>query len=133
MKVLIYGGRDFGHVRAANLSPEELERRSAEYRLGYDFLTSLFPERNVEVIQGGATGADALGADWAVCSEVALKTFRADWQRWGRAAGPMRNARMLEEGKPEMAVEFPGGRGTADMRLRLQKAGVPVVKFTEAK
>jgi hypothetical protein len=132
MRVLIYGGRDFGNVRAGNLSPEELERRSAEYRLGYDFLTSLFPHRDVAVIQGGAPGADALGADWAVCSEVALTTFRADWSRWGRAAGPMRNARMLEEGRPDMAVEFPGGRGTADMRKRLKAAGVPIHEFKGA-
>ena len=39
----------------------------------------------------------------------------------------MRNARMLAEGKPDLVVAFPGGRGTADMVAQARKAGVRVV------
>lgn len=44
----------------------------------------------------------------------------------GKAAGPIRNQRMLDEGKPDLVVAFPGGRGTADMVRRAKAAGVPV-------
>lgn len=43
------------------------------------------------------------------------------------SAGPKRNSRMLRDGKPTDALECPGGRGTADMRARLLRAGVPVL------
>jgi hypothetical protein len=50
----------------------------------------------------------------------------ADWNTHGRAAGPIRNQRMLDEVKPELVVAFPGGRGTADMVRRAREAGVNV-------
>ena len=33
---------------------------------------------------------------------------------------------LLDEGKPDLVVAFPGGGGTADMILRAERAGVPV-------
>lgn len=128
-RVLIYGGRDFGNFHASNLWPAQRAIREAEYRAGYDFLSASFPDRDVVVIQGGATGADRIGADWAGCSECAMEEYRAEWGRWGRAAGSLRNHRMLSEGKPDIAVQFPGGRGTADMRRRLQAAGIPIIEY----
>jgi hypothetical protein len=44
------------------------------------------------------------------------------------AAGPIRNARMLEEGKPDIVIAFPGGRGTANMIEQAHAAGVEVVQ-----
>ena len=46
---------------------------------------------------------------------VVVEEFKADWDKFGRAAGPIRNAQMLREGKPDLVVAFPGGRGTANM------------------
>jgi hypothetical protein len=51
----------------------------------------------------------------------------ADWDRYGLAAGPKRNQRMLDEYSPEFGVAFPGGRGTADMIRRLRAASVPLL------
>lgn len=84
------------------------------------------------LIHGAARGADSLAADWALDRDVLCKAYPADWDRDGRAAGPIRNQRMLDEGKPHMVVAFPGGRGTADMIRRAEKAGVPVVRVTAA-
>jgi hypothetical protein len=36
---------------------------------------------------------------------------------------------MLDEGKPDLVVAFPGGTGTADMVKRAELAGVKVVKL----
>ncbi len=80
------------------------------------------------VITGGAPGADRFGKNWALDRGIATDTFQADWARLGLAAGPIRNQRMIQEGKPDLVVAFPGGKGTADMVARADRAGVPVEK-----
>ena len=79
------------------------------------------------LIVGDAPGADNIAARWADLNAVPRLTFKADWERHGRAAGPIRNQRMLNEGKPTIVVAFPGGRGTEDMVLRARKASIPVL------
>lgn len=78
------------------------------------------------LIQGGAGGADRLCAEWAWDNAIPVCTYNADWKADGKAAGPIRNQRMIDEGKPDAAIAFPGGRGTADMIARIFKAGIPV-------
>ena len=82
------------------------------------------------LIHGAARGADTLAADWALDRDVLCNAFPADWERDGKAAGPIRNQRMLQEGKPHMVIAFPGGRGTADMARKAENAGIPVAKVT---
>ena len=82
------------------------------------------------LIQGGADGADRLCAEWAWDRQVPVATYNANWREHGKAAGPMRNQRMIDEGKPDAGVAFPGGRGTADMVQRLERSAVPVWKVT---
>lgn len=78
------------------------------------------------IITGGAPGADALACFWAQERRVAHDEYRADWERYGKSAGPVRNAQMLLYGKPSAVIAFPGGRGTADMCAKARAAGVPV-------
>jgi predicted Rossmann-fold nucleotide-binding protein len=77
------------------------------------------------IITGGAKGADALAIAWADANAVDTETYLADWNL-GRHAGPMRNQRMLDEGKPDLVIAFPGGRGTLDMVCRAIAAGITV-------
>jgi YspA, cpYpsA-related SLOG family len=83
------------------------------------------------VIQGGAPGADALAQRWAYIraprQQITLVTMPADWERHGKAAGPIRNAKMLEE-KPDLVLAFPGGKGTADLVRKAEKAKVEIRK-----
>ena len=79
------------------------------------------------VIEGAATGVDAVAAEWADDASIPLETYPADWMGHGKAAGPIRNRRMLDEGKPTHVIAFPGGRGTADMVRQARKAGVPII------
>ncbi len=82
------------------------------------------------VIYGGCRGADTIGA-W-VAAELGLRCCEApaDWRRYGRAAGPIRNQRMLDAGRPWLVIAFhpdiTHSRGTADMVDRAAKAGVQV-------
>lgn len=83
------------------------------------------------VFEGGASGADLLASQWATLNSVRCITFRADWKMLGRAAGPLRNQRMIDEGKPDLVIAFPGGKGTADMVRRARGAGVEVLEITK--
>lgn len=78
------------------------------------------------VIHGGARGADMLGEKWAISNNVRHMSFKPDWDQFGPAAGPIRNKRMLDEGKPDLVLAFPGGRGTADMVWQSKERGVKV-------
>jgi hypothetical protein len=80
------------------------------------------------LIHGTATGADTLAGTWAKQKKIPVLKFRPDWKRYGnRAAGPIRNQKMLDEGKPDLVVAFKGGSGTRDMMKKARAAGVPVV------
>lgn len=112
MRVLVTGGRDFEDAR---LMFRVLERLDADRRVDV-------------VIHGGASGADRLAAEWADLAMREVLRFPADWRTHGRAAGPIRNQQMLDEGQPDLVVAFPGGRGTADCVRRAREAGVRVIE-----
>lgn len=116
MRILVCGGRDYND-----------RARVGKVLAGYvDTNTDC-----MTIIHGGARGADALAREWAFMYGCLEDEFTANWKRYGNAAGPIRNQQMLDEGKPDLVVAFPGGRGTADMVKRAQKAGVKVRIITE--
>lgn len=78
------------------------------------------------VLHGACSGADMMGERWAYRHRIPSQAFFARWAEEGRRAGPLRNQRMLDEGKPDVVVVLPGGRGTADMVRRAKGAGVPI-------
>lgn len=79
------------------------------------------------VVTGGARGVDFLASRWAIANEIKTCIYPAQWSKLGKAAGPVRNQRMLDEEKPDMVLAFPGGIGTADMVDRAKKAGITVL------
>lgn len=109
MRVLVCGGREYTDKAAL-----------------WSVLDAIGPPEVSAIISGMARGADTLAAEWAERFGFPLQKFPADWTAHGRAAGPLRNQRMIDEGQPELVVAFPGGKGTADMVLRAEKAGIPV-------
>ena len=87
-----------------------------------------------QVVQGGATGADALARAWAKRMAVPCATEEANWAAYGNAAGPIRNRRMLDEWNPVSAViAFPGGRGTADMVRKARGSLVDVIEIVPSR
>lgn len=107
MKVLVFGGREYAD-----------RKRMASVLL--DLKPSL-------VIHGKCRGADTLAGDWAKVRGIPVQEFPADWNKFGRAAGPMRNQQMLDEGQPDVCVGFPGGKGTLNMANLARAAGVKVI------
>jgi YspA, cpYpsA-related SLOG family len=89
-----------------------------------------WPPDPFTIIAGGAWGADYIASEWAREQPgVTLELHPANWGEHGKAAGPIRNQQMLDEGKPNMVLAFsdhPTTKGTADMIKRAKKAGVVV-------
>lgn len=112
-RVIVCGGRDYSDA-------DRMAAVMDRYRTRFGISV---------LIEGGATGADSLAREWAHKSGILVATFPADWEAHGPAAGPIRNAFMLESGEPDAVVAFPGGRGTADMVAKAEAAGVKVWKL----
>jgi YspA, cpYpsA-related SLOG family len=111
MRVLVCGGR--AYTDRAELYAE-LDRVRAEYVFG-------------TIIAGGAQGVGGLTVEWAQVRGIATQVFTSEWGTFGRKAGPLRNARMLAEGRPDIVVAFPGSRETANMVKQAKAAGVWVL------
>jgi hypothetical protein len=79
-----------------------------------------------EVLCGGAAGADELGAEWGRRNGVPVRVVPADWKRYGRAAGPKRNAEMVAQAEAVIAIWDGKSRGTADCIRRAQAAALSV-------
>lgn len=125
MRILVCGGRDYTHKPVLFST---LDGICKELELYHDGDASGEPNwlPNVVIISGKAPGADSLAIDWAVVNFCAFIEFPASWELHGKSAGPIRNQQMIDEGRPDLVIAFPGGRGTADMIRRAQKSGIPV-------
>lgn len=110
MRVLVCGGREFTDWQKLST---ELDAMHAQTPFTC-------------VIHGAAKGADEMAGAWAALRSIHVEPFPADWKTYRRAAGPIRNKRMLDEGKPELVISFPGGRGTANMVKQARAEGLTV-------
>lgn len=81
------------------------------------------------LVTGGARGADWMAEIWAKKNGTEHVKYPADWARYGRAAGPIRNAEMLNKEKPDLVVAFPGGLGTVDCVARALHLGIDVLDY----
>jgi hypothetical protein len=81
------------------------------------------------LIHGAATGADRLAQAWARNRLIPDREFESNWPVDGGAAGAKRNQRMIDEGKPDLVVAFPGGPGTDDLVQRAKLHGVKVIEI----
>lgn len=121
MKILICGSRGWK-------DPAPIDAIIA----GYDILAEGRNEK-LTVIQGGARGADTVAKDAAKAWGVETITEEADWDKHGKAAGPIRNKKMLDDHKPDVVWAFRTygkSNGTDHMCDIAKKAGVPVYVVT---
>lgn len=114
--ILVCGGRKYGNKERLWQIMDEIVNCSPDNPLG----------DHCRIIHGGATGADVLADQWAACNWKDLKMYPANWLKYGRMAGAMRNQQMLDEEEVDLVVAFPGGKGTADMVRRARAAGIEV-------
>ena len=113
IRMLVCGGRDFADPKSLWLALDILARTWG-------------PE--LTIIEGDARGADQMAGNWAKARGHTLLKYPANWRGFGQAAGPLRNQQMLDEGKPDIVVAFPGSSGTRDMVRRAKAAAIPVIQ-----
>ena len=117
IKILVCGGRKYDNIdKFFDVMMEHV---------------AMYEAKDVTIISGMAKGADTLAANFAKKNGCKLLAFPAHWDKDGKAAGPIRNRRMLKEGQPDLVIAFPGGKGTKDMVDISIKAGVQVVLVNE--
>jgi hypothetical protein len=110
-RVLICGARDFRDTEAIKTIVNGLKEGDV-------------------VIHGMARGADTIAGLLAEARKLEVLEFPAQWDKHGKAAGPIRNKQMLDEGKPDIVFAFytnkSKSRGTKNMVKQARKAGIPV-------
>jgi YspA, cpYpsA-related SLOG family len=119
-RVLVTGSRTWC---ASSIVYEALNRIAADTRMP------------LVVVHGGARGADALASTWVKAKPydygATEEEHKADWKRYGRAAGFRRNAEMVALGA-DLCLAFirDGSRGATHCADLAEKAGIPVRRFT---
>ncbi len=93
-------------------------------------LASAAPDARFELVVGDARGADEIAAKHARALLWDVRRFIADWEAFGRAAGPRRNEEMARAGA-DLCLAFWDGksRGTLHMMRRAAAHGIPVRIF----
>jgi hypothetical protein len=113
MRVIIAGGRDYHEYKTLLEAINQAQ---------FDITT---------VVSGGAKGVDALGEQYAIETNKTLHIYEADWERHGRAAGPLRNKKMAENADALIAIWDGKSRGTKNMIETAHKHNLLVfVKYT---
>lgn len=107
MKVIVAGSRQFNDY--------ELLEHTVD-SLGLDIS---------EIVSGHANGADKLGERYARSRGIKLMVFPAEWDKYGKGAGIIRNGRMAEYGDYLVAFDM-GTPGTKNMIHTMLKLGKPV-------
>lgn len=116
MILLVCGSRTYGTRR--------LQERNMR-----QVIEKLAPEK---IVHGGSRGADELAHGIADHLGIDVQVFEANWEKYGRSAGPIRNKTMLKLGHPDLVAAFFDGkrtRGTANMVKLAQAAAVDVVEY----
>ena len=119
-RIIVAGGRDFTDYA---LLSETL-----------DAILEKYIESETSIVSGSCRGADALGERYAREHGIPVVRFPADWQAYGKAAGPIRNRKMAEYAAEcdGMLVAFWNGesRGTASMIRLAEKYGLQIKTIT---
>lgn len=114
LKLIVAGGREF----------KDYQRLSAEI---FAYAEGVGDNVGVSLVSGMARGADALGYRFAKEHNVKVYEFPADWNKYGKRAGYLRNAEMAQFADALMAFWDGKSRGTKHMIDYMTQMGKPVV------
>ena len=110
IKCIVAGSRDFNN-----------------YTLLCDTLDNLFssiPDEPIEIVSGGARGADRLGELFAKQNDIPVKLFLPDWDTYGKAAGCIRNTQMAKYATHCVVFVVNNSKGSSHMVSEAKKHGL---------
>lgn len=130
LRIIIAGSRDFNDYKLLKTSIRDILKNISLESIG-----------KIKVISGTARGADQLGERFSKQFKLEVVKFPADWNRFGKSAGYIRNEEMakysVKDGNYGMLVAFWDGesRGTRHMINLAKRHGVEVhvIKYKEKK
>lgn len=114
-KVIVAGSRDFNDYEKLS---ETLIRLLCRFELS-----------NVEIVSGGANGADKLGERFAKEHGCLLRIFPAEWDEFGKSAGYRRNVQMAEHSDACVVFWNGSSKGAKHMIDIAQRIGLPLRKI----
>jgi hypothetical protein len=83
--------------------------------------------KNIEqVVSGCAPGVDTAGENFAAALDIDIETFPANWNKHGKAAGPMRNKEMAEYADALLLIWDGKSKGSANMKQNMLKLNKPI-------
>jgi len=115
VKVIIAGGRDICDQEKVFALIDKTILRWREQGL---------PEIS-EIVSGTATGVDTLGEQYANEHNIPIKRFPADWETYGKGAGPIRNRQMADYADRLIVIMHEDSRGSRNMFETMQKLHKP--------
>ncbi len=82
-----------------------------------------------EVVSGAARGIDLAALDWAASVNIPVQVFVPDWDKHGKAAGPIRNSEMANYGEALILIWDGKSRGSASMKKESQKRNIKIYEY----
>lgn len=123
MRVLVFGGREYNDRQKVNDTLDAFHAKTPITLIIHGACESRLDIQTGFVLWS----ADDLAEQWARHAYIPYLGVPAVWYVRGKlrkAAGPERNALMITKGRPQAAIGFPGGKGSADMAKKLEAAGI---------
>lgn len=108
MRIIIAGGRDFNDYSLLEANVE-------------DFLIENYTESIITIVSGMAKGADALGIKYAKDYNYPVLEYKAEWDKYGKSAGFIRNKQMAEVADALIAFWDGKSSGTKNMIEEAEK------------
>ncbi|MBE6738861.1 MAG: DUF2493 domain-containing protein [Ruminococcaceae bacterium] len=112
-RVVIAGCRDYNNYDEA--------------KLYIDFcLSNIRRENDIVIVSGCASGADAIGERYARQNGFKVEKYPANWEKYGRGAGPIRNKQMAQACDYVICFWDGKSRGTKSMIEFARECNKPV-------
>lgn len=119
MRTLICGGRNFRDFQFLNRTLQEHK----------DEISLIICGAQRSQDSYGFYGADWFAIEWALQNQIPFIGVPAQWNKYPKYAGTVRNVLLVDDWKPNQVFAFPGNNGTRDMINIAKAAGVPVKLF----
>lgn len=134
MKLLVGGSRSITDYDVVCRAFEQFLYFQKQYRRTDYTITEVITghQRGRKINGKWYPTVDLLAERWAKERNIAVKPVRANWHKHGKAAGPIRNGKMVAELAPDewvLAIWDGRSRGTADLMDKARRAGRGVYTY----
>lgn len=113
MKVIVAGSRTFGSNDFIGMVGSALAISNFEVD---------------EIVSGGAAGIDSAAIQYAKKEGIPVSIFNANWDKYGKAAGPIRNSEMAKYADALVLIYDGSSRGSVNMLDQARREGLKIFK-----